>query len=66
MLKVYEISTKPCFVTGKCEPTNLFVKFDDRSFTGVLAIQELLKQIQRRSNAKAAERDAGKRVAPSE
>lgn len=49
MLKIYGLSEESCFVSGKKEATNVRVRFDDRSFSGVLSIAELMKQIHRRS-----------------
>lgn len=49
MLKIYGLSEESCFVSGKKEATNVRVRFDDRSFSGVLSIAELVKQIHRRS-----------------
>ena len=54
MLKIYGLANEnqSCFVSGKREKTNVRVKFDDRSFSGVLSVAELVRQISRRENDK--------------
>ena len=51
MVKVYGLTDKPCFITGRTGKDVLFVRFDDRSFSGAIHIAELQKQIERRANA---------------
>ena len=50
MVKVYGLTDKPCFITGKSGKDVWFVRFDDRSFSGAIHIGELQKQIERRAN----------------
>lgn len=53
MLKVIGKSDQPCFVSGKTGRGVLEVKFADKSFTGSLHVEEMIKQIERRSKALA-------------
>ena len=52
MLKIVKASKAPCFMTGKTEDC-FEVKFDDKSFQGVLSWPELLKVVKRKCHETA-------------
>lgn len=64
MIKILGSAEQPCFVSGKTGRGVLNLKFDDKSFAGALHVEEMMKQIERRSkNGKPDDPKAGSKKA---